>query len=353
MHYSHPAGAISNLKLIWVNWYYDPGTFAEVNVGNTVTVTASIEYPLGVFTQVTFTNGSTSGVMADGGLISSDITKVVIPAGTQFWVRTCFTTSSGNIPICVLPATCSTLGTSEGNSAAGDLTMSGTIGTTSTANTLRPIAIIGNVAAKNAKAYILAGDSIVFGEGDITTVDAKGGSAYLARALANKGGYTKICKQGQGVHEALSITTRLQVLLTSLRGSYTDVVCEYGVNDLRIRGDATQLKSELLSYLGFYVGRKNICTLTPRTDSSDSWVTTGNQTQKVSPWSLTNLNDVNDWMRSLPKGIDAVVDAADAVMSARDSGVWAAITPGKTTDGTHPTSAAASAACDYVAPNLF
>lgn len=354
MHYAHPAGAISNLKILWANWCYDSSGL-ELAIGNSITVKASVEYPAGVFKQVLF-NGSVSGTLANGGLITSDPVSISIPAGAQFWVRTYLLPNSdpnNNIPICTLPATATVLSTTDGNVNSADYTMSGTISQSSTANCIRPTAIMGDVAAKGAKAFVLAGDSICFGEGDVSSTGSKGGSGYLARALASKGSYLKICRQGQGVHEALTGTTKLQALIAALNGTYTDVVYQYGVNDLRLRGNVSQLESETLSYLALYNGRKSVCTLTPRTDSTDSWVTTGGQTQKAAPWALSDLNTYNNYVRGLPAGIHRCIETADAVMSARDSGLWAAATPGQTTDGTHPTSASATAAASAVAVNLF
>jgi hypothetical protein len=353
MHYAHPAGAISSLRILWANWCYN-SSGAELATGNDVTVKASVEYPSGTFTQVLF-GGSASGNMANGGMLTSDAVNITIPAGAQFWVRTYLlpVASPNNIPICTLPATATVLSTTDGNTNGSDATMSGTIAQSSTANCIRPTVIFGDVAARNAKAYVLAGDSICWGEGDVSTVDAKGGSGYLARALASKASYVKICRQGQGLREVFAGTTRLQALLLALRGSYTDMVCQYGVNDLRLRGNVSELQTDMQAYLALYVGVKTVCTLPPRTSSTDSWVTTGNQTQQTAPWSLTNLTSYNDWVRGLPTGVMRVADAADAVMSARNSGLWAAATPGLTTDGTHPTSVAAVTAAAYVAASLY
>ncbi len=354
MHYAHPAGAISNLKMIWANWCYD-SSGAELATGNSITIKASVEYPAGVFRQVLF-GGSASGTLANGGLIASDPASITIPAGAQFWVRTYMLPNADpntNVPICTLPATATVLATTDGNANGTDSTMSGVIGQSSTVNCIRPTAIIGDVAAKGAKAFVLAGDSICFGEGDVSSTGSNASSGYLARALASKASYMKICRQGQGVHEALGGTTRLQALIAALNGSYTDVVFQYGVNDLRLRGNVSQLESEMLSYLSLYNGRKSVCTLTPRTDSTDSWATTGGQTQKAAPWALSDLNTYNNYVRGLPAGVSRCIEAADGAMSARDSGLWAAATPGKTLDGTHPTPVAAAAVSDSVAQNIF
>lgn len=350
-HYAHPMGTISNLKLIYLNWYYN-GSGIETNVGNGANVTASIEYPSGTFTQVTF-SGSVTGSITNGGILTSDSIGVSIPAATKFWVRTCFTPSGGtNIPIATIPNNANILATEDGNNNTGDLTMSGTFSTSTTPNTIRPAAIIGDVAAEDAKGFVLAGDSICWGAGDVTNVDSKGGSGYLARSVISKGAYTKICRGNQGVNDALSNTTKLQAFIAALGNSVTDVINQYGVNDLRVRGDLAELQADTITYLGLYTGRKYQATITPRTSSTDSYVTTENQTQREAPWDLNDLNDFNDWVRAGSSGADFVIEAADSVMSARNSGLWRANNPGLTTDGTHPTTACAASMASTLIPTF-
>ena len=351
MHYSHPKGDISNLKLVWANWAYDASGIEQAN-SNAVTIAASVEYPAGVFTQILF-SASATATLAAGGVITCDAVDVTIPADTQFWIRTYMLPISGsNIPAIGLPASAVALSTTDGNTAASNATMSGTIAATSTVNYIAPTAIIGDVATAGAKGYIIAGDSIMFGEGDITNVDARGSSGYMARALTGAATYTKICRQGQPVSGAVSVTTRLSSLLSAIGGSYTNVLNAYGVNDLRLVGNAATLKTDMETYIALYDNvTTEIATLTPRTTSVNNWTTVGGQTVQVAPWSAAALTTYNGYVRTGLTGADGYIDTADAVMSARDSSLWAA-PPAQTSDGTHMNSAACAWTASIIASEI-
>lgn len=77
--------AVTALKLA-LPGFYVVGNSTEKTLGSPTVFTASIEYPAGTFTQVTF-NGSTSGTAPDGGLLFSDFVPVTIPKGALFWVQ--------------------------------------------------------------------------------------------------------------------------------------------------------------------------------------------------------------------------------------------------------------------------
>ncbi len=78
---------ISALQLVFGNFYV-PTTTGEVSPGCARSVTASIEYLVGTYKQVTFC-GSVTGSMADGqAQLVSDSTTDTIPKGSQYWVKT-------------------------------------------------------------------------------------------------------------------------------------------------------------------------------------------------------------------------------------------------------------------------
>jgi len=75
--------AITSLKLVFPNFQLGNPDTSNAAV---MTITASIEFPAGTFTQVKF-GGSASGTIPDFGLVTSDFVNVSIPNATQFWVR--------------------------------------------------------------------------------------------------------------------------------------------------------------------------------------------------------------------------------------------------------------------------
>jgi hypothetical protein len=55
---------ITSLAIVVANWYVSHSTLIEVANGGPATITASVEYPAGTFTQIKF-GGSASGTLPD------------------------------------------------------------------------------------------------------------------------------------------------------------------------------------------------------------------------------------------------------------------------------------------------
>ena len=83
------ATPITSLQLVIPNFYISQASGFEVGAGAATTVTASIEYPDGVYTQVKF-SGNVSGTIPNLNYLVSDLTNVYIPAGASFYVRNWF-----------------------------------------------------------------------------------------------------------------------------------------------------------------------------------------------------------------------------------------------------------------------
>lgn len=158
-----------------------------------------------------------------------------------------------------------------------------------------------------------------------------------------------------------------------LAAAATDVICEHGVNDGLNSGATTfaGLAGALLGLWGQLVAlaaapRIWQCTLPPSYNTStDAWVTTVNQT---APPGNTARVQVNDWIRAGAPLVGAApvaagtagstpsplltgyFDAADAMESARNTGLWKVNGAANyyTADGTHPSIAAHAAAASIV-----
>ncbi|CDM57381.1 SGNH/GDSL hydrolase family protein [Rhizobium favelukesii] len=334
-HYAHPDGDVSNFKTVDCTF-----VFAGITADQAATriIKRYIEYPAGVFTQVTW--GGQPTVTLSTTTVVSDPINLTIPAGAQFWERTVNLTNTVSLfPLQQLPASSQALGVSDGNSAS-DLGNSGTITATSTQTTFGATVMIGDIAAPNAKSYVIFGDSIAWGEGDISNVGPKGGNGWLGRALDVHGyPYLKIAKQGQQAADLVSSPSRVQSLLAAM--SFTDAVVEYGVNDLRLGRTQAQILADQQTIYGYVPGKRIYqTTITPRSSSTDSWATTVNQTAKTDG-NMAALNPLNAAIRAKPANVNTVLEAADAAMSARDSDIWGGAFP-PTTDGTHPNSVKAA-----------
>jgi hypothetical protein len=292
------------------------------------------EYPEGVFTPVTY-SGNLTVVVPAGGLIQSDPVNVSIPAGAKFWERTVNVSGATVLfPVIVLPDDSVALGIDDGN-AASDQGDSGSIPPTTGVNTFGSAAILGTVAASNARSFVIQGDSIAFGEDDKSGVGSKGGSGFVARMLDEAGvsPYVKIAMPGQQSADAVSLSERQQAFLSTI--TFSDAIIQSGINDLPLGRTQSQVLADRAS-IASWVGGAQVyyTTLTPRSDSTNGYITTANQTPKTDG-TMSSLTSLNEAIRALPGGVDGVIDAADAAMPTRNANVWTA-PPAATADGTHP-----------------
>lgn len=329
-HFAHPDGAVSNFKTIDCNFAIVGN---QPQLASTRTIKRYIEYPAGVFTQVLWGGQPTVTISASN--VISDPINLTIPAGAEFWERTVNLTANSTFPCQQLPASSQAVGVPDGNSAS-DLGNSGTISATSVVTTFGATAMVGDIAVNGARSYGIVGDSIAFGEGDITGVGAKRGSGWIARALDVHGyPYVKITKPGQQATEfvtALSLVTPFLALLP-----LTDVICEHGINDLRLSRTQAQILADQQTIYGLFGGKRIYqTTLTPRSASTDAYATTVNQSGKTDG-NMAALVPINGVIRAKPANVSQIIDAADAAMTARDSLIWPA-PPVPTADGTHPNS---------------
>lgn len=346
-HAASPQGAVSNLRTVDVGWYYNVGTLVEANSPNAWTIKRYIEYPAGVFTQVTW--GGAGTVTINPGsipIVSDAVAGLSIPAGAVFWERTVKTNAgTTTIPAIELPASPQALGLADGNSLS-DLGNSGTIAASSVVTTIGCAAILGDIAVAGARSFVVVGDSIAWGTGDATSAGAKGGSGYIGRGLDALYPYVKLALPGQQAADFAGSHSRASALLAVL--NFSDAIVEHGLNDLRLGRTQTQLLADHQTIYVMFPGKRIYqATLTPRADSTDSYATVANQTPRTDG-NMAALASVNATIRALPSNVTGIVEAADAAMSARDSGVWTA-PPAAVADGTHPNSTKAAAMAGTIA----
>jgi lysophospholipase L1-like esterase len=235
-----------------------------------------------------------------------------------------------------LNAGASTLGVDDGNVAA-DQGNSGTISATTGINTFGPCAIIGTVNASAARSFLIVGDSLSWGQGDDSGVGAQDSSGFLQRMLGRLGYpcYTW-AKGGQQAADVAPITATLNADTSSSLMSFTDVILQHGVNDLRLGRTVAQIEADLQTIAATAsITSKRIwkTTITPRSDSTDAWATLANQTAKTDG-TMASINALNADIRAGLPNMTNVIEAADAAMSARDSDIHKA-PPAGTVDGTH------------------
>ena len=218
---------------------------------------------------------------------------------------------------------------------------------TSTASTLffGSSLITGTIGAANVESHIVAGDSVTFGEGDITGVGAKGSSGYIGRVFDKTGKpYVKFAKRGMSASDFVALfasaNADLDPYLALVNAAVTHLNNIYGVNDLRLGRTQTQLLADFQTIYGKFPGKVIAqSTLTNRTTSTDGWATIENQTQR-SDGNWGALTSVNTAIRAPQANVDIVIEASDAGSTARNSNIWQAASTG---DGTHANTARAAA----------
>lgn len=303
---------LRNPALVFANWY-NAGA-AETGSGSAQTIKASIEYPAGTFTVVTF-GGSATGNMATGDTLVSDQVAVDIPAGAQFWSR-CFVTSAAAI---VYETSGSYPGDGFENSGATDKTTSGTVTQGSTAG-YGPVAIIDYTTRASVA---IIGDSktrLVTGIGNTWAGEFGEIAPSLGRTIA----CMNLGRSGEAATGFITAHTKR----VALAAYCSHVVCNYGINDLTIGGSSASVQASLTTIRGYFTQPFFQGTIAPVSTSTDSWVTTANQTTVASN---ANRVAVNTWLRAGNLG-DGIFDIAGVVESSLNSGIWAA---GYTSDGTH------------------
>ena len=367
--------AITQLAIVLPNWWWDRGASKlELTTAGPVQFRASIEYPENTLIPVTF-DGQARPLVSENGAIVSDLIPVSIPAGARFAVRFwAFYAGSGNTPFSNYAndlfgngpfREVSQFGTGAVTDYSQQL-MTGapalwSDGATQQAYQPRPLAIIAPVAHAGVACI---GDSITGGVGD--TPDASGDMGITGRIVGPTNGYINLGSSGDSLYVfRTSYRKRLSLL------PYTrNAICAYGTNDIGNGRTLAQLQADMIwlwSLLKSGYAQKRVLqtTITPQTTSSDSWQTIANQSAKANFSTAGNgtREMLNDWLRDgapMLSGVaaaagasatgtarvgngahplDGVIDVADQVESARNSGKWKVDgTANKwTADGVHPT----------------
>lgn len=360
-HYAHPGGDVSNLVFIDVNWAM--GQTTQAGIGASRTISKWVEYGGNTY-QVTW-GGATSVTIANAGQVESDPLAVTIPAGALFYERTATLgpVTGLSLPCIQTPAAPSAIGVQDGNvldTIANAATVTVPQGT-SHERTVGSSAILGDVAGSDIRSALMVGDSITLGEADVTGVGSKGGSGWLSRKLDAQMSYVKIAIGGQRASQFLSLIGAVGSPIKAFTDalSYSEVFIHYGTNDLRASSTTQFEVLQRLQDLSAYFPGKTVHTATIPPRASGTHTTEAGQTEQTDG-SWANLDATNALLRALPSWITGqLLEVADTAMTARDSGIWKAPTPGTyagypnvtaamTSDGTHPVSYGAA----YLASNV-
>lgn len=346
VHFAPTAGNITNLRCVEIDWLIQV-TGGPV-AGSARSLKKFIEYPVGVFHPVLW-NGATQLDLP--GTISKAVSDVVISSVTgqpleiaadaAYYERTVNLTSISAMPTMVLPAGSTVLGVSDGNTAS-DAGNTGTINPTTGTRSFGSVVIICDILAANARSAVITGDSLIFGQGDVSNVGAKQSTGWWERLMSGAGIPTlKLAMPGISTGGIIQCASAITDLLSVV--PYTEGWNETGVNDLT---GGTAPATILANYQTIYnlFGTKPITqvTLNTRTTSaSGNFDSVADQTPVSTNNFSNNLLTMNAAIRAGLANVDRVVEQADAEMSARDSNIHGGPFP-PVLDGTHYTSAKAA-----------
>ncbi len=344
---------VTSLALVIPNWLISANV--EQAAGTPITVSSSIEYPVGTLTQVKW-SGNATATLAGGATGVSDMTSVSIPKGAVFYVRLHVQYATGNYIAATVVGYTSINAFNTGTNIA-DQTMSGTVPYSSqyASNFFVPAAIIANTKIASV---LLVGDSRLAGYAD----SAEQGLNDLGNVTKGIGRGVPYINAGVAgdIAGANSMTYR-----AGLAQYVTHVISEYGINNVRSNQTLAQLNAALATVYSYFPNKIIMqTTLDPNTLSSDNWLTVANQTAE--PWESVR-EAFNAQLRTfgIPGANGPIIDTAYCVetasggttQSVSNGGFWKAdgTTIGKYTgDGLHGYSVAYEAmAAGCVRPTVI
>lgn len=291
--------------------------------------------------------GSTTSVSGSSDLIS-DAAPFYLPGNTILVVSTYATLPSGQWwrtrSVVSGPGERNEEGvTVTDRSISGDASGTG-------AWSVGPNLILGVPADPASRAVAIIGDSIADGTTD--SADATTGvMGYIERGLGIGVPNAKFTRSGVRLsHWASRGYSQVDVI-----GRYfTDVIIQLGINDIAnstLEVMQTNLSALVAKFTGMGL-RVYATTLTPWATSTDSFATLANQTVTAHE---SKRVDYNDWLRTLPVGLEGVLESADVAESSRNSGKWKITGASNyaTTDGIHPSVAMHALMAAAIPPATF
>lgn len=322
---------ITAVQVAYGAWRYQADTGDIVTAAMTVNV--ALEYPVGVIVGTFAWNGASNKLIPSGETALSDALACNVPSGAEFWLRLYVVMASGGVP---------QMGTGSGGndqayageamnlgSSIADQTAGGTITNNNGGRNIYPLAVVGMTGKAS---FYLIGDSKTAGSGEEGAVGA-GDTGELARSIG-AAGYAYI---NAGVSSDFAVNRAHRSRRIAALAQYcSHVVVQLGFNDLFSGGyTAAQIMSNLNNIYSQYPSKPILqATITPTTTSTDAWATTGNQAVRPGEAERVTLNGL---IRAKPIPLVGVLEIADVMETARNSGIFKA--PGNTADGVHETRA--------------
>ena len=313
-------GSLSDIKIGYSN--LRSAHPEEVGAGS-ITMKAAIEYPPGTYTTVRW-GGANSKVLAPGDLALSDPINLTIPEDTYFQVHSNVVGAAWSEAL-IPPRAANNEGVQRGTTTDRTQNPSGmTIANGSVA--LVPNLIIGRQVTAKRSAIIL-GDSVSMGILETVPAEYLG---FQAIALGNAMGWVQAAQPSIAAYEFGGVpgftgTDALRMKVMTVGA--TDCIESLGQNDV---ADGTPLTLAEIQqgkvYIWYQLQARGIrvwaTTITPKSNSSDSFATQANMSPAARQGPGGTRVALNAWIRAgapLLNGV-AVADATSGAIYAGDAG---------------------------------
>lgn len=313
----------TDVQLVYGN-YYDFDTPGP----NNITIKAAIHYGGKVY-RLYFPNGTRSFVLEPGADVETKAAGFRAKKGEGFYVRTMVTVGAGEkFPRGLVAYTNRGEGFKNGDIVDGGATdAQGQF-------VYHPVAIVGRPKSPTP-AVLIVGDSIASG-----AQDNPQDRGFIPFAL---GADTPWIRVSKGNESCVGFKQDVAQYRLRLAKYCTHAIVHVGTNDLAAGQTFANLQAsltELIGLLNDYGLKSYVCTIPPRTSSTDAFATVENQTSAAPGDAAFGPNShrskANDWLRSKPPGVIGVFDTGAICESSVNSGKWKVTTPPATTDGIHP-----------------
>lgn len=333
--------------------YTNADTAVETPGPNAITVQGAIEYD-GVNYPLTF-GGASSVSIPPGGQVATDPhLSLSFAAGSTAYLRSYVSVASGEKwPLGLTYGQVGGDGYESGVGLANVVAGTGALSGNPFVYGFAPTCLLGR--------FISAGSSIAIIGDSIGNGTAEGNdSGFIIDAINGTVPFAQITCPGEGAGTYPTYAT----LRLALAGYATAAICQHGTNDIGavdLAGMQSLWIAQWGAVLAAGVPKIYQCTIVPRTNSTDAWATTANQSAYSANYATGGTRDLaNTWLRAgAPMSGGAAVAVGtvgalvagdpghplrgifDAAVHAEDSGdpnLWVANGTANyaTADGLHP-----------------
>jgi lysophospholipase L1-like esterase len=303
---------------------------------------ANITYPV-------FFKGSRTGSLDPGGILVSDPLGVYLKTATQnyFYTRT-YVSSANQYPLGCVAVAGNNEGFDSGNDDTGYNNATGSF-SSQTNPMFGPWLVLGVASSRNQPVIGCVGESIMTGaknniQNGSTITTTSPDVSFLDVALNNTYPLVKLSKSSDT--DTIFSNTRLTNGRHIALSICTHVFVQYGTNNINNAVSPATIYANLQAickYIKLFGARVYLCTIPPRTTSSDNWATAGNQTVTANEANRVTLN--TSIRGAVADGTaDAVVDICTPIevnssnVLTQNGGIWLSNGTAKhyTPDGIHP-----------------